>query len=307
MPKTAIINRERLEEVNKMVNAIFIDSLDQMGEGELFDAVVMRVTSNQESETHNWMKDYSQLREWVGPRIFPALEAEGLTIKNKEYEASMEIARRDIILDRLGMLDNRVKQLPEAYFRGKRKQLADLILNGHLTTGPGGVGFDGVAFFSNAHPNADLANQSNVAASGTALDGANFDAAVEQMELLVNHRGEPMDITPDTLVIGPKLRASARSLFQIQTTNAGGQNEYFGAIDNIRIEQRITDNSWYLFDTSKSIKPIIEQTVVPMELSSQTDLSDDRVFNYNKYAWGIYAFFGMGYGLWQLAYRNPGV
>lgn len=307
MPKTAIITRERFDEVNKMVNAIFVDSLEQMGEGDLFNDLVMRVTSNQESETHNWMKDYAQLRVWVGPRVFPALEAEGLTIKNKEYEASMQIARKDIILDRLGMLDNRVKQLPEAYFRGKRKQLADLVTTGHLTTGPGGVGYDGVAFFSNSHPNADLAVQSNIAATPSALDGANYDLAVQQMELLVNHKDEPMELVPDTLVIGPKLRAQARALFTNPTTSQGGTNEYFEAIKNIRIEQRIKDTSWYLFDTSKSLKPIIEQTVVPMELASQTDSSDERVFNYNNYAWGIYAFFGMGYGFWQTGYRNAGV
>ena len=303
---TNIITREKLEAINQTINGIFVDEMEQRGEGILFDALVMRTTSNQESETHNWLKDYAELREWVGPRHFPSLEGEGLTIVNKEYEASMEVARKDIILDKLGMLDQRVRQLPEAYFRGKRKLLANLVTQGHLTTGLGGVGYDGVAFFSNAHPNADLANQSNVG-TAAALTGANFDAAVEQMELLVNHKGEPMEIRPDTLVIGPKNRAAARSLFEISTTNAGGQNEYFGAIQNIRIEQRITDTSWYLFDTSKSIKPIIEQTVVPVQLASQTDLSDERVFNYNRYAWGLYAFFGMGYGFWQLGYRNPGV
>lgn len=302
----AILNRQRLDDVNETVKALFIDSLDENGEGPLFGRVTMRVESNQRSETHNWLRDYVQLREWVGPRKYATMDTQGMTIHNKEYEASLAIKRLDIITDNLGMLSQRVAMLPEAYYRGRRKLLAQLITEGTTTTGLGGAGYDGVAFFSNAHPNGELANQSNVASGGSALNAANFDAAVAQMETLVNHKGEPLDIMPDTLVIGPANRSAARSLFQVSTLPNGGDNEHYQMIPTIIVEPRISGNAWYLFDTSKTLKPFIDQMLMPLELQSMTGLDTPNVFEYNEFHWGLYAAFGMGYGFWQTAYRNAG-
>lgn len=301
-----IINKEKLVAVNRMVHALYRESLDEFGEGKLVTELGMRVTSNDTQETHNWLNNFMELREWIGPRQFATLKGEGLTIYNKPYEVSIALKRRDILADRLGMLNVQVRQLTEAYYRGRRKIVANLVTQGHTTTGLGKAGYDGVAFFSNAHPNEDLPNQSNVG-TGAALNATSFDAAKLQMRELVNHKGEPLDINPNLLVIGPKNEAAAKSLFGLRTVSTGGDNPHFGDIDNIIVEPRITDTSWNLFDTTHVVKPIIDQMFVPLELSSQTDLSDDRVFNYNEYAWGLYSDFGFGYGFWQTGYRNPGV
>ena len=305
--RSSIINKATLEAVNKMVRALFIDSMEQSGPGPLMSALTMPFDSNQKSETHNWMKDYAILREWVGARQIAAMEGEGVTIVNKSYEATIGLSREDLIFDRTGLLQNRIKQLPESYDRGRRKILTELITLGHTTTGPGGAGYDGVAFFSAAHPNADLAVQSNLAATPSALDATNFDLARKQMRLLVNHKGEPMDISPDTLVIGPELEASAEILFNTRNLTTGGDNRHYNAIPSILVESRITDTSWYLFDSKHPVSPFIDQIVVPMELASQVDPENPRVFDYNEFAWGIYALFGIGYGLWQTAFRNAGV
>ncbi len=305
--RSSIIDKAKLDAVNKMVRALFIDSMEQSGPGPLLSALTMPFNSNQKSETHNWLKDYAILRKWIGARQIAAVEGEGVTIVNDSYEATIGLSREDLIFDRTGLLENRIKQLPEAYDRGRRKILADLILEGHTTTGPGGAGYDNVAFFSAVHPNADLAVESNLAATPSTLDATNFDIARKQMRLLVNHKGEPMDISPDTLVIGPELEAEAEILFTQRDVPTGGSNRHFNAIKNIYVEARITDTSWYLFDQGHPVSPFIDQIVVPMDLSSQVDPDNPRVFDYNEFAWGIYALFGIGYGLWQTAFRNAGV
>lgn len=302
----AVLSRDKLDAVNTTVNAIFTDALEQSGDGPLFGAITMPITSTQVTETYNWLDDFSELRKWVGPRYYPTFEAKGLTVVNEEYESSMAIKRIDIITDRLGMLENRVRRLPENYFRGRRALLANLVINGHTTTGAGGAGYDGVAFFSNAHPNGDLANQSNIASSGTALSATSFDVAMAQMEGLVNHKGEPLDISPDTLVIGPSNRAAARSLFQVSTLSGGGENPHYQLVPKVIVEQRISGNAWYLFDSKHVNKAIIDQILVPMEFASMVNLNDPNVFEQNEFHWGIYAAFGMGYGFWQTAYRNAG-
>lgn len=308
MPQSTsqIAFKEKLDAVNKMVHALFLESMEQSGEGELFDALTMFFASNQQSETHNWLEDFAILREWIGPRQFASIQGKGVTIVNKEYEASIAIKRKDLRLDRTGLLQNRVRQLPTAWAKGRRKILVDLLLQGETTTGPGGAAYDGVAFFSAVHPNEAVGTQSNLM-TGSALDATNFDLARKTMRLYVNHKNEPLDIEPDTLVIGPELEASAEQLFNTRTLANGGANRHFNAIPNIRVESRIRDTSWYLADSSNPVSPFIDQIVDPLELSSQFDSSSDRVFNYGEYAWGIYGFFGIGYGLWQTMIKNPGV
>ncbi len=308
MPQSAsqIAFKEKLDAVNKMVHALFLESMSESGEGELFDALTMFFPSNQPSETHNWLEDFAVLRKWVGPRQFASIQGKGVTIVNDEYEASISISRKDLRHDRTGLLQNRVRQLPAAYAKGRRKILVDLLLQGQTTTGPGGAGYDGVAFFSAVHPNEAVGTQSNLM-TGSALDATNFDLARERMRLLVDHKGEPLDLKPDTLVIGPKLEASAEQLFNVRDLVGGGTNRHLNAIPNIRVESRITDTSWYLADTTHPVSPFIDQIVDPLELSGQFDASSPRVFDHNQYAWGIYAYFGVGYGLWQTMMKNPGV
>lgn len=303
----SIRNRDKFDAVNNMVKALFVDSLEAQGEGPLFAPLTMEVPSKSKSETHNWLKNHAVLREWVGPRQVATFEGEGLTIVNKPYEATIGIDRVDYDSDNFGLLKTQIAQLTEAYFRGRRKILADLVLNGHTTTGLGKAGYDGVAFFSNAHPNAELAAQSNVAASGAALDATTFDAAIQAGMSLVNHKGEPLDIMYDTLVVGPALQATVRNLFNVSTLSGGGENPHYKAVPNVIVEPRLgSSTAWFLFDTSKVVKPVIWQTFTPIELASLTSATDANVFSFNQYQWGIYAVFGAGYGLWQTGYRNAG-
>ena len=170
----------------------------------------------------------------------------------------------------------------------------------------GNNSYDGVSFFNASHPSDGTgAAQSNFD-TATVLSGANYDAAVLQMEQLVDHRGNPMDITPDTLVIGPALRATARNLFQMQTaygTDLAGDNPWFGAVKTIIVEQYISGSNWYLLDTSKALRPFILQDADDLELSHLKSIDDEFVIMNDAFFYGTRSRFGVGYGLWQLAYR----
>lgn len=62
--------------------------------------------------------------------------------------------------------------------------------------------------------------------------------------------------------------------------------------------------AWYLFDTSRVIKPLIFQKRTEVEFTA-LDRSDDReVFMSGRYLYGANYRGSFGYGLWQLAYAS---
>lgn len=61
---------------------------------------------------------------------------------------------------------------------------------------------------------------------------------------------------------------------------------------------------WFLFDTTKVLKPFIYQKRRDYAFQSKTSLSDENVFHQNKFVWGADGRGNVGTGLWQLAYAS---
>ncbi len=64
------------------------------------------------------------------------------------------------------------------------------------------------------------------------------------------------------------------------------------------------DPAWYLFDTSRSIKPIIWQERETYDLQTVNNPTDTRVFMTDEYLYGVRARVNAGFGLWQLAFAS---
>jgi phage major head subunit gpT-like protein len=58
---------------------------------------------------------------------------------------------------------------------------------------------------------------------------------------------------------------------------------------------------WFLLDNSRVIKPLIYQKRRDYAFTAKTSLTDDNVFNRNKFVWGADGRGNVGFGLWQLA------
>jgi len=63
-------------------------------------------------------------------------------------------------------------------------------------------------------------------------------------------------------------------------------------------------DAWFLMDTTKVIKPLIFQKRREYAFVSKTSLTDDNVFNQNKFIWGADGRSNVGFGLWQLAHAS---
>lgn len=295
-------NQITLDAANKVFKAAFAEELSLQGEGEIINAAAMKTRSKAKVVEYDWLNSFDELRVWLGEREISNMAVESYTLASIKYESSMVVDRVDAESDALGLYAPKVGSMVGGYFRKRRSLMASLFTNGATT---GNNSYDGVTFFNATHPSdGEGAAQSNLSTS-TALTGANFDATVQKMEQLKDHRGQPMDIQPDTLVISPALRAAARNLFQLQTayaTDFAGDNPWFGAI-KIIVEPYLTGTTWYLLDTKKSLKPFILQDADNLELSTLQSVNDEFVIMNDAFFYGTRSRFGLGYGLWQLAHR----
>jgi phage major head subunit gpT-like protein len=62
--------------------------------------------------------------------------------------------------------------------------------------------------------------------------------------------------------------------------------------------------SWYLFDTSRVIKPFIWQMRRPFQIIPKFSMTDPQVFWNKEFEWGVDGRCNAGYGLWQIAFRS---
>ena len=61
---------------------------------------------------------------------------------------------------------------------------------------------------------------------------------------------------------------------------------------------------WFLMDCSRMIKPMIFQRRRDYRLQAMDQLSDEHVFNYDKFRYGVDARCNVGFGLWHLAWGS---
>nr|WP_294547669.1 Mu-like prophage major head subunit gpT family protein [uncultured Rhodopila sp.] len=61
---------------------------------------------------------------------------------------------------------------------------------------------------------------------------------------------------------------------------------------------------WYLFDTTKIVKPFIWQTRKPFLVIPKFSMTDPQVFWNKEFEWGVDGRANAGYGLWQLAFMS---
>lgn len=79
-------------------------------------------------------------------------------------------------------------------------------------------------------------------------------------------------------------------------------HDELGAVSNL---QAGAQPAWYLFDTTRVIKPLIWQIRRRVRMIRKDDEQrDERAFMYAKYLYGVDSRGAAGFALWQLAYKS---
>ena len=82
----------------------FYRTLEQDSGQSWINSVSMLFQSNQESETYAWLGQTPAMQEWLDGRKAKGFQVEGISIRNKHFEATLEVAVRDKRLDKSGQL-----------------------------------------------------------------------------------------------------------------------------------------------------------------------------------------------------------
>lgn len=121
--------------------------------------------------------------------------------------------------------------------------------------------------------------------------------------------GRSSKMHPDTVVFGLLKKAFETKCFDGQyffdTDHPGFLPNGDGLAEvSVSNMQDGSNPAWYLFDTSRAIKPLIWQEREPYEFQTQNTDNSDHVFMKDEYRYGIRARCNAGFGLWQLAFAS---
>lgn len=294
----------------------FYATLEQDMGGLWVPQVSNYFTSDQEAEIYKWLGQSPAMREWIGGRQAKGFRENGVTITNKEFEATLEVLVKEMRRDKTGQVMVRVRELAQRTNAHWAKLLSALVVAGEST-----VCYDGQYFFDTDHSEGDSGTQSNdlthdVATPTAPTAGEMENAILKGVQAILGFKddqGEPMNenardflvMTPISLMnsvggaIGANILMDGASVSRTNTIltlgTLGGfvirmaTNARLGWTDKIAI-----------FRTDSETKAFIRQEEEAVTMSAVAEGSELE-FNENKHRYGVKASRNVGYGYWQRA------
>ena len=236
------------------------------------EKIATTIKSTKSSETYPWLGGVPKMNEWKDERIPQGMLEHNFTIANRDWEASIAVDRNAIEDEQYGQIDVRVRELATEAVRFFDELGFTLIEQGTGTTGTTGTIYDGVvtscydgkAFFATDHSEGESGTQSN--RGSTALGVGAIQAAITAMRKFKGDKGKPAHVRPNLLVVPPDLEWTAKEILNSTffpeegtTTNKLAVNVLKGSLD-LLVNEYLTDtDNWYLFDTTRVVKPLILQ------------------------------------------------
>lgn len=284
------------------------------------DAVSNYFTSDQASEEYPWLGMPPALREWIGGRQAKGFNDNGITIANKHFEATLDIALKDMRRDKTGQIQARINEFAQRGDAHFASLLSTLIANG-----PSAVCYDGQYFFDTDHSEGSSGSLNNdittdISALPTETHGAvtapskeemlqSILASITQLFTFKDDQGEPINEDAAAFHIMVPVGLSAATTAALSRTNVQGPGIFSvdGYAITMSINPRLTAAGWtdkfVTFRTDGSIKPLIRQEETTPALKVKGEESE-FAFDNDAIQLGVDTWRNVGYGRWQGAVLN---
>jgi phage major head subunit gpT-like protein len=302
---------------SRAVIGMFYDRLAAQPANEWIGATSMLVTSDQESETYNWLGMTPRMREWVGSRQAKGWRENGITIANKHFEATIDVPIRWMRRDKSGQVQARISELADGAQSHWASLLSTLMINAETT-----VCYDGQYFFDTDHSEGDSGSQSNdlsidISALPAEIHGSTTSPSPEEIQQVVaqaiqailgfkDDQGEPMNETARSfLVVVPIPLWFAAQTGLMVPVLAHGQTNIVQRMPGFDISlapnTRLTwTDKLAVYRTDGVVKPFIRQQETDVMLKVVAEGSEYEFHN-DAHQYGIDAWRNVGYGFWQHA------
>jgi phage major head subunit gpT-like protein len=284
----------------------FYRRLEEFAKQAWWTKLAMHFASTQESETYKWLGMVPQVREWKGGRKVRPLRAQGLTIVNKVWEATVRIDADEQRRDKTGQILVRINELARRVALNPNKLLTMLIQNGAST-----AGYDGQYFFDTDHSEGDSGVQSNnitydVSTPTAPTDQNMYEGIVRgiaQIAGFKDDQGEPLNEGARSFLVMVPMAFLSSTLIALSSKTIGNsgnplvENGPF-SIEWVANPRLSWTDKFAVFRTDGDARPFIFQEELPVQVQVLAEGSELEV-NENQHQYGVKAIHEAGYGFWQ--------
>ncbi len=268
------------------------------------------ISSTTDTESYNWLGAVPQMKEWLDERQVGGLYPFNYSLKNRDWEDTIEVNRNTIEDDRLGIIRPRVQELAiEAAMHPDRLAIQALI------DGTTDLAFDSVAFFANTRVLGESANIDNIlTGTGTTVAQLQTDlaAARSAMRLFQDEFGRPRNLVGDTIICHPDIEQlfyqalNAHLLVTTAPSNIapvvvppdGDVRDNFRPNAGYKVisTPHLSDpNDWYFLSTRRAVRPLIFQLRKSPDFQTIDQPTAEIVFMRKKFLFGVDARYAVGY------------
>lgn len=234
---------------------------------------------------HSWIEQLHGIHEWVGDRVLNNAKLGRLTVVNRDFENTVQVSRNDIEDDQYGVYAPLIGMLgSDAENLWKKLAIEALTGNGEWA--------DGNPFFCAGRT---LGKSTITNAVTTALSRTALETAIAAMRGWTLHGGEPGEVRPDALLVGPSLEATAKQICEadlIAQDGAAVSNVSPAKALKVRVSQALVGghaNEWYVLGDKNGVKAVGLQKRKLPELTRLDQSTDQEVFMSNKFLYGVHA------------------
>lgn len=275
-------------------------------------------TSDQPSETYAFLGQTPAMREWIGKRQAKSLRENSFTIPNVHYEGTIQFALRDLRRDKTGQIQMRINEFADQGVNHWSQLCSSLLKNAASA-----VCYDGKYFFATDHQEGDSGVQSNkinvdISTLPAVVHGTTTAPSAEEMQWALiqaiaqimafkDDQGQPMNEEAKifNVVLPFGLWIPGQAAISRLNTQYLAPNMDPNLIDGITISAKLDARSTWtdtfaVFQTDAPAKAFIRQQETELMLKVKAEGSE---FEFDNDAWefGIDAWRGADYGLWQRA------
>jgi phage major head subunit gpT-like protein len=276
--------------------AIFAEAFVKASDAADYKGLVLETKSTSDKEAYGWLGSLPALSEWTDQRKLYGMTPFDYTVKNLNFEATIQVDRNTIDDDQYGMISHRVKQLGQRAVDHMGQLVFDI-----LDAGASGKAYDGIAFFKTDRTIGDSGIINNLLSGSYSASAdeirAGIAAGVISMRNFKDDRGVSMNLCPDTIVCSPTMEIAIKTA--LLPLIAGTTSVERDIIKRVVVRPEVDADAadWYLLSTQKmGLLPLILQVRKPPEFVSVDKPDSHDVFMSRMLYYGIDWRGAVGYG-----------
>lgn len=286
----------------KSFRALFLQNSELAMAEATWPKVAMEIPSDSAEENYNWFGTTPTVKEWLDTKTLDALRGFDFLIKNRDWEATMQVDRNDFEDDKLGTYRPRISEM------GKEAMLhLDGLVSEVRVAGSAALCYDGQFFYDTDHVEGESGTLSNIV-TGTGVAVANiyddFGTARARMRTFKDDRGRPRIRRQGSLQLLATIPPGLEKVFEELNNPAPGATTPRVVLPYV-VDPYLADaNDWYLDYIGGSVKPFVAQiNRRPDFVSLEDPNSSEIVFMRKKILFGTEARYNAGYGLWYMSVK----